>query len=467
MLVFLSPGTEKSDRLGTGFSPGATWVAAMEVEALRPGESLLFDPDRNAFPKPFSQAAKGSYRVMALLDLDHSYAYNGPGEGDLTSEVTVINDLDPANAAPISLTLTRRTPARMKIADTDNIKLVEFESPSLTAFWGRPILMHAGVVLPASYLSDSSKRFPAVYHIHGFGGTHAGAWRAGDALVQAMKEGKQAEMVHIFLDASFSTGHHVFADSVNNGPWGAALTRELIPHLEQRFRLVPQTFARFLTGHSSGGWSTLWLQVTYPDVFGGTWSTSPDPVDFRSFTGIDATAGSKDNSYRRADGSIKNLVRVNGKEIASFEQFTLQEEVIGDFGGQIASFEWVFSPRGPDGRPMKLFNRVTGEQNPAVQKAWEKYDIHLVLSRKWPVLGEKLRGKLHLFCGSVDTFHLEEAFNYLCDFLKSKGREDACEVVPDRDHGNLYKAYKTFPDGLALRIDHEMWAAYEEGQRTR
>ena len=467
LLVFLSNKAEKAERLSTGFSPGAVWVAAVEVEALKPGEILTFNPDLTAFPNAFSKAPKGTYQFMALLDPDHTYAYHGQDEGDLYSSVVQVKDVNPADAEPVALVLGRRTEARLKLEETENIKLVEFESPALSAFWGRPIKMRAGVVLPPGYGTDAGKRYPVCYRVHGFGGNHAGAWYSGKDLIQKMRDGKQAQMIHVFLDASFSTGHHVFADSVNNGPWGTALTKELIPHLDREFRTVPQAYARFLTGHSSGGWTTLWLQVTYPEVFGGTWSTAPDPVDFHSFTGIDSTFGSKANAYRKSDGTARNLVRRNGKELASFEEFVKQEEVAGDYGGQIASFEWVFSPRGPDGRPMKLFNRVTGEQDPVVQKAWEKYDIRLVLERNWETLSPKLRGKLHIVCGSEDTFHLEEAVTYLCDYLKSKGREDACEMVPERDHGTLYRAYKTFPDGLALRIDQEMWAAYEKARPGR
>jgi hypothetical protein len=269
----------------------------------------------------------------------------------------------------------------------------------------------------------------------------------------------------VFLDASFPTGHHVFADSLNNGPWGKALTEEFIPYLEKTFRLIPKTSARFLTGHSSGGWSTLWLEVNYPNVFGGTWSTSPDPVDLHSFTGIDVTPGSKQNAYLNKAGGPLNLVRMNGKDIASFEQFARAEQVQGEYGGQIASFEWVWSPKGADGRPMKLFNRETGEQDPFVQKAWEKYDIRKIMESNWPALGPRLLGKLHLVVGSEDTFHLEEATIMLCGFLKSKGREDVCEVVPGRDHMNLYQPYKTYPEGLSMRIDHEIQAAFEKGNK--
>ena len=116
----------------------------------------------------------------------------------------------------------------------------------------------------------------------------------------------------------------------------------------------------FLTGHSSGGWATLWLQVSYPAIFGGTWSTAPDPSDFRSFTGPDIYAPHA-NVYRKADGSSWMLVRVDGRDVVSLENYAKLEAVLGDYGGQFASFEWVFSPKGIDRRPMPLFDRATGD----------------------------------------------------------------------------------------------------------
>ena len=463
MFVLMTDNKAKVDRISTSFVPGGSWISAMEVEALRPGESVMFDPDVKSYPKPFSAAAKGQRQFMALLDIDHSYSYGGQDAGDLFGPVIQI-DVDPANTDVIELHLSKVTAARAKFEDTEKVKLVEFPSKLLSEFWGRPIMMHAGIALPPSFSNEPARTYAAVYNVHGFGGNHTGAWRAGPAAIEEMTQGKRAEMVMVYLDASFPTGHHVFADSVNNGPWGRALTEELIPFLESKYRLISKPYARFLTGHSSGGWSTLWLQVAYPDFFGGTWSTAPDSVSFKSFTGIDATYGSKDNAFRNADGSEKNLVRMNGKNIASIEDFIRQEEVAGPVGGQLASFDWVFSPRGPDGRPMKLFNRVTGEQDPFVQKEWEKYDINLIVQRNWATLGPKLLGKVHLVVGSMDTFHLEEAAIMLCDFLKSKGREDTCEVVPGRDHMNLYQKSDTYPDGLGLRIAKEMQTSFEKGE---
>jgi enterochelin esterase-like enzyme len=448
----------------TGFTPGAARVAAVEVLHVAPGQTIDFDPDLLAYPVPLSQAPAGTYHFMALLDTDHSYARNGMGPDDLYGPVVTVTELNPADAKPVELVLNQRVAPRRPPQDTENVKLVEFRSALLSEFWGRPITMRAGVVLPPSYAKVPERRYPTVYSIHGFGGDHRSAWSAGPALVRQMADGQRAEIVHVYLDASFSTGHVAFADSVNNGPWGRALVEELVPQLEKRFRLVAQPHGRFLTGHSSGGWSSLWLQISHPDFFGGTWSTSPDPVDFRSYTGVDVSILSKENAYRDEKGQPRGMVRRGTQYVATFEQFAKQEMVLGEFGGQLASFEWVFSPRGPDGRPMPLFNRQTGALYPEVQAAWEKYDIRLVLERNWPTLGPKLKGKLHLFCGDQDTFRLNEAFKLLGESLKALGSDAVVEMIPGRNHSDLYRSFTSYPEGLDMRIDREMKAAFEAGE---
>jgi enterochelin esterase-like enzyme len=465
LILFMSPSSKPQDMLGAGFIPGETWLAATEVEAISPGETITFDPDVTAFPEPFSHAKPGTYEFMALLDTDHSYVYSGPNGNSYYSTVLKVDSIDPSSAAPLDLTISRRGQSRPAPVDTDTIKLVNMQSALLTKFWGRPISIQAGVVLPPSYGKDPNRRYPAVYLVHGFGGDHLTAWRQGPALSKQMASGTIPEMVLVYLNGHLPTGHHEFADSVNNGPWGAALTEEFIPYLEKQFRLVAHPYARFLTGHSSGGWSTLWLQVTYPDFFGGTWSTAPDPVDLHSFTGIDASPGSTDNAFHTKDGKPKNLVRMDGKDVVSTEQYAKYEKVLGDYGGQWASFEWVWSPKGQDGRPLKLFNRDTGELNPEVEQAWQKYDIHKILSDNWARLGPKLKGKINLVVGTADTFHLNEPLGILCDFFKEKGSDAVCEMVPGRTHMDLYMPYQTYPAGLQVRILKEMEAKFESAKK--
>ena len=468
LLVFMTNQTKPFEMIEPDFlNPRAVWIAGMEVRNLTPGQTIDFDPDTLSFPAPFSTAPSGDYQLMALLDTDHSYTYNGTGPGDLYSAVVTERKLNPASSGAIKLTLTKQVPER-KLADTDSIKLVSFESPSLSAFWGRPINMRAGVVLPPSYAKSKTQRYPTVYAVHGYGGTHLTAWRRGPDQIKKMAEGKTPEMIYVYLDASFSLGHHVFADSVNNGPWGHALTAELIPYLEKQFRMDAVPRGRLLTGHSSGGWSTLWLQVNYPGVFGGTWSTSPDPVDFHNFTGPDLTRNPPQNFYRSSKGALYNLVRFHGREIMTMEDYARLERVQGYYGGQMASFEAVFSPRGFDGQPMPLFDRDTGRIDPLVQKAWERYDITSRLRTNWPRLGPRLRGKLHIIVGTQDTFHLEAGVYLLRDMLRGLGAVGEStkttvsersalpgggyiEFIEGRDHFDLYSG------GLADRIANEMF----------
>ncbi len=344
------------------------------------------------------------------------------------------------------------------LRETENTKLLRVRSRLLTRFWGRPIYVEAGVVLPPD--RKDGERFPVCFNVHGFGGSHRAAWSRGQRILRAMTEGSYPRMIYVYLNGSCPQGHHEFADSVNNGPWGAALTREFVPVLEKSFPVDARPRARFLTGHSSGGWSTLWLQITYPDFFGGTWSTAPDPVDFRDFTGIDIYKDA--NAFVGPDGKPVQLMRARGKFVRTIRQFVEREIASKPFGGQFSSFDYVFSPRGDDGRPMPLFDRKTGAIDPDVARAWQRYDIRLVLERNWKTLGPKLAGKLRIWIGTQDTFRLEGACKLLAPALKKLGSDAEILFVEGRDHGTLRRPHPKFwPNGMIHRIHHEMYARWK------
>ena len=179
--------------------------------------------------------------------------------------------------------------------------------------------------------------------------------------------------------------------------------------------------------------------ITHPDFFGGTWSTSPDPVDFHNFTGPDLTKYPPQNAYINAQGEEYNLVRDAGKNLTTVRQYAQQERVLGYYGGQFESFNAVFSPKGADGQPMPLFDVETGRIDPVVQKAWEKYDIAKYLRDNWKTLAPKLKGKLHIIVGTADTFHLNEAVELLDAELKKLGSDADIEYVEGKNHFNLYQ----------------------------
>ena len=448
LLIFMTVSDKPLEIIETKYDdPNAVYITGVEIANLAAGQTIEIDPDTLAFPAKFSDAKAGEYQVMALLDRNHSYNYDGIGAGDVLSNVTKIT----MPTTDAELTLSKVIP-EPKIEVPEGAKIVEMESPMLSKFWGRPIKIEASITLPPSYDASKKRKYPTVYLVHGYGGDHLKQLRGATYIRNLMSEKKIPEMIYVALNAKFTLGHHVFADSVNNGPWGAALTQEFIPYLEKQYRMDAKPNGRFLNGHSSGGWSTLWLQVNYPDVFGGTWSTSPDPVDFHNFTGPDLTKTPAQNFYQNPNGEDYNLVRDKGVNLASLKQYAQQERVTGAFGGQFASFEAVFSPKGIDGRPMPLFNRETGAIDPFVAKSWEKYDISKILQANWKTLAPKLKGKIHIIVGTADTFHLDEGVRLLDAELKQLGSDAKIEYVEGRTHFDLYK------DGLNERIANEMYA---------
>jgi pimeloyl-ACP methyl ester carboxylesterase len=292
--------------------------------------------------------------------------------------------------------------------------------------------MRAAVILPNSFGKDPQKRYPVIYEIPGFGGDHR------MALLMASRKPTEVggvEMLYVVLDPSCRNGHHVFADSANNGPWGEALVKELIPAIEAKYRAIGTPGSRFVTGHSSGGWSSLWLQVTYPDFFGGVWSTAPDPVDFRDFQRINIYKPGA-NMFVDEEGKPRPIARARGKAVLYYKPFSDMEDIIGH-GGQLPSCEAVFSPRRTPSHPLKLWDRKTGAIDPETAKAWEKYDIRLVLERNWKPLGPKLAGKLHVYMGGDDTFYLDGATALLKESLAKLGSDAVVEIFPGKDHGTL------------------------------
>jgi enterochelin esterase-like enzyme len=472
LLVFLKQGKGDKEVGISEFSPAATWVAAREVHDLAPGSAIELNADEVAYPKGFSALSAGDYEAQAVLDVNHSYNYKERVPEDWESGVVLLSSWTPGVGAdpvfvldhhpevnPRRIGMMAMAKSQMKPGEE---VLEEFESPMLSSFWGHSVKIRAWVILPPGYDGQKGDRYPTAYWTHGFGGDIDGAVVQGLRLRKRMVDGEMPAMIWVMLDESIPQGTHEFADSVNNGPWGAALTREFIPYLESKYKMDARPTGRLLNGHSSGGWATLQLQINYPDVFGGTWSTSPDPSDFHDFTGVDLYAAEA-NFYHRADGSAVPIFRDKGKVVATAEELTGIEDTTGTFGGQIASFDWVFSPKGKDGAPVQMFDHVTGAVHPEVVAYWhDHYDLAHIVEAHWAERSASLKGRIHLFVGTADTFYLDGAAHKFEAVLNRLGAEPHFTYVPDRTHFDLYGVDKD-PQGLFDQIAAEMWAVARPG----
>jgi len=247
LLVFLAPGTGAKEVDMNQFQPSAVYVAAKEVPYLKPGEAVDIDTGDLAFPAAFSSAKPGDYQAQAVLDVNHSYSYGGRSEDDLISDVVTLKTWTPGEGSEPSFVLTNKVPARqapklpltpeiLKAAE-EHTQPADFTSPLLTKFSGRETHIRAWVILPPTYTERPKDKFPTVYWTHGFGGNLFYARIQGQMLYARMAQGKMPPMIWVMLDESLATGTHEFSDSVNNGPWGAALTTEFIPWIESKSRV--------------------------------------------------------------------------------------------------------------------------------------------------------------------------------------------------------------------------------------
>ncbi|HEY5799455.1 MAG TPA: alpha/beta hydrolase-fold protein [Burkholderiaceae bacterium] len=430
------------------FAETLNFVAAREVGGLSEGTRLAFYPGDLASPTPIDQLPAGEYWVQAVLDVDHSYAYSMRGAGDVVSTVARLTLPLAPGQAPAQLTLDKVVPALgpwqlypgmppFKPADQQaleaRIKRIDFVSPALTRFMGQPVAMRGYVLTPEDY-DASNGRYPVVYFTHGYQAGMRSLLDSAIGILKGMHDGRMPPMIWVLLDQSTVTGTHEFADSPNNGPWATALTSELLPEIDRTYRTDPA--ARFLMGHSSGGWAALWLQTAYPKLFQGAWASSPDYTDFSDYGGVDLT---------RDGARIKDLARPR------------MEAVVGEYGGQDSSFEWVFSPRGPDGRPLPLYDRHTGLVDRTVAAHWvANWDLSRIVRQRWPQLRADLDGKFHVFVGENDQFGLQHAARRFEAVFKAVGGKADFTYLAGKNHFDLYAEGK---ERMALRrkIAWQMW----------
>lgn len=429
VLVILSQKNQEPRFGPNWFTPEI--FCSQDVKDWRPGAPLVFDSEKpngvQSYPEPFTKLDLKGYRVQAVARFNTWEREIGRGPGNGFSQVETITQ--PGDQP--TLTIKSLVP-EPRYQETRWAKQLKVKSDLLSQFYGREVFQFGAVLLPASYYDEPERRYPVIFQIPGFGGDHYSA-----TITEPIREtnGLGIEFIRVLLDPSCPLGHHVFADSANNGPRGQALIDEFIPEFDRQFRSLAKPVGRIVTGHSSGGWSSLWLQVTYPDTFGGVWSTSPDPVDFRDFQQINLYR-SGENMYVDTQGQPRPIARVGGAVRLWYRGFDQMEWTLGP-GGQLHSFEAVFSPRGVDGQPLLVWDRQTGTVNTQVSKHWEKYDIRLQLERNWQALGPQLKGKLRVHMGDQDTFYLEGATRLLKESLAKLGSDAIVELHPGKDHGNI------------------------------
>ena len=411
----------------------------IDVTDAKPGDILTVDDQASAYlGRSPSTLPPGKYVAQAVLNTGHKQVSGWRrADGSLFTAAPVAFTIDEGKGAPQVVKIGLDAVNHVSSPEAaPGVEFVEVRSELLSKFAGHDVMMRAGVVLPDGYDAGGTTQYAAVYEVPGFGGDHRAA--IGKAKSLGKRDESTAERAlwkrafWIILDPESANGHTLFADSANNGPRGEALVKELIPALEAKYRLKPAASHRLLRGHSSGGWSTIWLAITYPETFGACWATSPDPVSFEKFESINIY---KDvNAFTDEKGAERPSVRRAGKHALTVREESGAEDVVGPdntSGGQWDSWQAVWCPKNASGNPAALWDPATGKIDRAVVEASAKYDVVRLLKANQGVLGPIFKQRIRIAVGDQDNFFLNDAV----EILKAEVDELSFLMLPEGDHG--------------------------------
>jgi len=455
---------------------------AIDVEQLAPGAVAAFPADALGYPANLDQLAPGEYWAQAVINVytearrsdghtiwvalnDGRQEFFSNAGGNLYSEVRKVTAGD---GSTVRLELTKRIPVAPPDKDTEWVKHVRIQSEKLTRFWGRPFYINATVLLPRGYADHPHVRYPVAFTFghsvpFSFNPDSTRSRNIGQLNpVTGLETGYDffkawnADGFPRMIAVTFEQQTPYFADSysmnsANNGPYGDAMVEEVIPSLEQQFRMIGKPYARLVEGASTGGWQTLALSLHYPDFFGGAWVLQPDPIDFTRYQLTDIYKD--ENAFTlqvNPSFAVERVFRrtVEGQPLWSTRQLSRFEAVLGSRrrgGYQLGAWEAVYGPTDADGYPKPLWAPLTGKMDRDVANYMREhgFDLRDYAARNWTTLGPKLAGKLHFFAGDMDDFYLNLAVYRMEEFLKqtTNPKSDATFTYGRPTKGHSWHAF--------------------------
>jgi hypothetical protein len=442
--------------------PRGPALFAIDLQQLASGATAIVDGKSLGFPYQLSELPPGDYVVQAIVNVyeqvhrsdgkspwlhmnDGTIEFFSNAAGNIYSDVVPVKVTAGGGANSVKLSITHVIPPAPAVQETEWIKRVKFQSPMLTKFWGRPIYMYASVLLPKGYNEHPDVRYPAVYTLgHGRNPLNFSTTppRSGDPNEVSPVTGVQSgyatyqqwngdnfpRVICISLEQQtpyFADSYSV--NSVNNGPYGDAVVQEMMPFLEEKFRIIKKPYARQLEGASTSGWQSLAMQLQHPEYFGGAWIFQPDPIDFTRYQMTDIYADS--NAFRVPTGPFTGTERyfqrtTDGQGLISTRELSRFEEVLGTKGRaayQLEAWEAIYGPIDAQGYPVPLWDKLTGkiDHNVANYMRDHGYDLRAYAEKMWPTIGSQLVGKLHFSAGDMDDYWLNLAVYKFENFLKT------------------------------------------------
>ena len=508
MLLMISHKDNGEPRFQISDGNNTGQIFGIDVNGIQPGEKAIIDAGVFGYPlESLSEIPPGEYYVQALLHIYETFNRSdgyvvklpmdrGEGQkwnrapGNLYSAPVKIL-VDPSKNNKIDIVLDKKIPPIEDPPETKYIKHVKIKSELLTEFWGRPMYLGAHILLPEGFDEHPEARYPLIIN-HGHFPYNFGGFRVTppdpdlepdysrrfdlhgynriqqECAYQFYKEWTGPDFPRmLIIEIQHANPYYDDSYAVNSenlGPYGDAITYELIPYIEKKFRGLGKGWSRFLYGGSTGGWEALAVQVLYPDEYNSCYAACPDPIDFRAYTVVNIY---EDENAYYSEGRFKKTLRPGQRNYLGHISSTLRstnyrELVIGTnsrSGDQWDIWEAVYSPVGENGYPKRIWDKKTGKIDHDVARYWkENYDIGYILKRDWKILGPKLEGKLHIYCGDMDNYYLNNAVYLVEQFLESTTSPYYDGEVDYGDRAeHCWNGDQTRPNALSRLRYHQMF----------
>ncbi|MCJ7466586.1 MAG: alpha/beta hydrolase-fold protein [Maribacter sp.] len=469
LLLMLSNNFEDEPRFQINDGLNTQIVFGLNVAGMAAGDTTTFDDTVFGFPyTSLAEVPPGDYNVQALLHVYETFNLstghtvklpmdNGEGQqwnrspGNLYSKPFKIS-ITEKGIQGIDVVMDQVIPEIEEPKDTEWVKHIKVRSAKLSEFWGRDIYLGAHVLLPKGFKEHPEAKYPLmIFHGHfpsdfsGFRTTPPDPNIKPEYSERFQLEGyniiEQQEAYDFYkrwnepdfprfliIEIQHPTPYYDDSYAVNSasqGPYGDAITYELIPEVERQFRGLGEGWSRFLYGGSTGGWEALAVQVKYPEEYNGCFAACPDPIDFRAYTLTNIYDDENAYYYKSAHKKLQVPSHRNylGQIQSTVRESNHLEMVLGDksrSGQQWDIWEATYSPQGEDGYPARIWDKMTGKIDPNVAAYWkENFDLRYIMERDWDKLGDNLKGKIHIYCGDMDNYYLNNAVYLMEDFLES------------------------------------------------
>jgi S-formylglutathione hydrolase len=172
------------------------------------------------------------------------------------------------------------------------------------------------IYLPPAYESDTARRYPVLYLLHGYfltdqywTGTAPSVNIPGvkippadvpRSMDEGVAKGTLKPMIVVMPDAYTKYAGSMYSSSVTTGDWESYIAEDLVEYVDSHYRTVANRMARGLAGHSMGGYGAVRIGMKRPDVFASLYIMSacclldnPVPASVLS-----APPGSQNNAAR-------------------------------------------------------------------------------------------------------------------------------------------------------------------------